>query len=52
MAEEVLILVLMEYALWLVRNFDRDFNPDKVLILVLMEYALWLITILFVIKSD
>ena len=37
----VLILVLMEYALWV---FNQDFDNagfDIVLILVLMEYALW-----------
>ena len=37
----VLILVLMEYALWLFLNtINHAWN--KVLILVLMEYALWL----------
>ena len=37
----VLILVLMEYALW--EEVDCEDNPDiaEVLILVLMEYALW-----------
>ena len=36
----VLILVLMEYALWQTLGFTADFFIS-VLILVLMEYALW-----------
>ena len=36
----VLILVLMEYALW-ARNFEWHRSGVTVLILVLMEYALW-----------
>ena len=36
----VLILVLMEYALWLLGKVDKD-GSCLVLILVLMEYALW-----------
>ncbi len=37
----VLILVLMEYALWPWREV-RILREELVLILVLMEYALWL----------
>ena len=37
----VLILVLMEYALWLDGRKTRRTAPELVLILVLMEYALW-----------
>ena len=36
----VLILVLMEYALWDTTNLIKEIGSD-VLILVLMEYALW-----------
>ena len=36
----VLILVLMEYALWRIA-FGFEPEPKEVLILVLMEYALW-----------
>ena len=36
----VLILVLMEYALWAAGPVTND-TPIAVLILVLMEYALW-----------
>ena len=36
----VLILVLMEYGLWL-PGYDRRKNQFMVLILVLMEYGLW-----------
>ena len=38
---EVLILVLMEYGLWLTGTLDSK-APEAVLILVLMEYGLWL----------
>ncbi len=37
----VLILVLMEYALWLEPLKNNKFGDIVVLILVLMEYALW-----------
>ena len=37
----VLILVLMEYALWQMRWIRLSDSPPWVLILVLMEYALW-----------
>ena len=36
----VLILVLMEYGLWLLKEIDKN-GPAGVLILVLMEYGLW-----------
>ncbi len=39
---DVLILVLMEYALWLRTHKDSETRSLGVLILVLMEYALWL----------
>ena len=38
---EVLILVLMEYALWGFKPVEDSEFFDSVLILVLMEYALW-----------
>ena len=37
----VLILVLLEYALWEVINFNEERKALQVLILVLLEYALW-----------
>ena len=37
----VLILVLMEYALWPNDDEGEEDEDDDVLILVLMEYALW-----------
>ena len=37
----VLILVLMEYALWVSKGGKQFMNRILVLILVLMEYALW-----------
>ena len=40
---QVLILVLMEYGLWLAYKF-RAAGSDTVLILVLMEYGLWPVT--------
>ena len=40
-AEQVLILVLMEYGLWLVEHRAIHLSL-LVLILVLMEYGLWL----------
>ena len=40
-SSNVLILVLMEYGLWLTWGFHRA-EPYCVLILVLMEYGLWL----------
>ena len=39
----VLILVLMEYALWVVFPFYDNVDVTIVLILVLMEYALWVL---------
>ena len=38
----VLILVLMEYALWVIKKLLSDTEYEVVLILVLMEYALCL----------
>ena len=38
---QVLILVLLEYGLWLTRDHP-DLVIDDVLILVLLEYGLWL----------
>ena len=40
MTRDVLILVLMEYALWQFKNTICN-KVERVLILVLMEYALW-----------
>ena len=37
---DVLILLLMEYALWAFRIEEGEFE-ETVLILLLMEYALW-----------
>ena len=37
----VLILILMEYALWRLQK-GRERGSEEVLILILMEYALWL----------
>ena len=37
----VLILILMEYALWEEPRVMEGDNGTKVLILILMEYALW-----------
>ncbi len=37
----VLILVLMEYALWQEIETSYNYKENGVLILVLMEYALW-----------
>ena len=42
----VLILVLMEYGLWL-RGGKNDDDDEEVLILVLMEYGLWLYLLLW-----
>ena len=39
--QRVLILVLMEYALWPRRRLTAGHSALSVLILVLMEYALW-----------
>ena len=39
--DRVLILVLMEYALWVWRTAKQISMIKPVLILVLMEYALW-----------
>ena len=39
--KEVLILVLMEYGLWLGNISSVSFTVVSVLILVLMEYGLW-----------
>ena len=39
--DAVLILVLMEYALWSGINYYHLGDSIVVLILVLMEYALW-----------
>ena len=38
--DNVLILVIVEYALWAVKLNPYD-NMDRVLILVIVEYALW-----------
>ena len=43
----VLILVLMEYGLWLITRMVAA-TVDEVLILVLMEYGLWLLWQLFI----
>ena len=40
---KVLILVLMEYGLWLAKETSEKKDTQQVLILVLMEYGLWLI---------
>ena len=40
-ARAVLILVLMEYGLWLSSELIRFSACNTVLILVLMEYGLW-----------
>ena len=45
----VLILIIMEYALWAVAGVMKD-SPKMVLILIIMEYALWVSNILFLIK--
>ena len=38
--KDVLILILMEYALWAL-TFIAAADTRRVLILILMEYALW-----------
>ena len=40
-AGKVLILILMEYALWGFRISPTKWDLMNVLILILMEYALW-----------
>ncbi len=43
--KKVLILILMEYALWAqMLSFELK-NLSEVLILILMEYALWVVSI-------
>ncbi len=40
--DRVLILILMEYALWAISNLENTtYIDERVLILILMEYALW-----------
>ncbi len=50
-ADWVLILILMEYALWDCRPLDWKRPLVPVLILILMEYALWAMMVLIILMQ-